>query len=125
MANITPKQLISIQKGLRRGTEVQIREETSGDKSTVRFDGFSDIECPYKFCELHPRKHGKKPDNPCQGFMLWYSEEDKEKTYNSCPMLGGFEMTVGQGIFVEKIYLKEKVPGSDEVTISEVIPSKF
>jgi hypothetical protein len=123
MNKLQPNELIKLQKVLRRGTIVRVHDQKKDTFIEAIFDGFSDEECPYRYCELHPKNPGQKKDNkPCDGFMKWIIDEKDQK---NCPYLGGLEFTAGDQQVIIEIKTKKKNP---KTGISEEIwlePQKY
>jgi hypothetical protein len=110
---IQPSELIKMQKVLRRGTIVKVHDQRKDTFTEVIFDGFSDTECPYRYCELHPKNPGqKKSDNKsCDGFMRWIVDGKEQE---NCPYLGGLEFTAGDMQVITEIKTKKKNPETGE-----------
>ena len=100
MNRISPNELIRLQQTFRRGTIVKVHNEKEDIFLEAEFDGFSEEECPYRYCELHPKNPGRdKEKKPCDGFMRWIVNEKEQE---SCPYLGGLEFTAGdQQVIIE------------------------
>lgn len=123
MYKIQPEELIRLQQTLRRGTIVKVHDEKKDEFIEAIFEGFSDFECPYRYCELHIKNPGRKKDTKgCEGYMQWILDD---KEVESCPYLGGLQLTVGDQQVIAEIKTKKKNP---ETGISEEIwlePQKY
>jgi hypothetical protein len=112
MYRIDPNELIKLQQVLRRGTAVKIHDEKKDIFLEAVFDGFSDIECPYRYCQLHPKYPGRiKEEKSCDGFMRWIIKDKEEE---SCPYLGGLQFTAGDMQVITEIKTKKKNPETGE-----------
>ena len=103
------KKLIELQKTLRRGTEV-----IGSNNKTYKFDGFHNVECPHVYCDLHPvniNKASSSKDEICQGFMIWYNDEEK---HVACPFAGAQSFTIEDQLTVKYIKKTKIDPVSKE-----------
>lgn len=124
MPKITPKHIFSIQSRIKRGTKVKVNDIKLEKSYQVEFDGFDDVECPYRYCELNPRNpQAIKNEKSCDGFMKWVLPDKKE--IKSCPYLGGNEFTVSDSQIVTHIIVKKQKSGTDEIVEELIEPSKF
>lgn len=107
MYKLQPSEIIKLQKVLRRGTIVKVHDQKKDTFMEVIFDGFSDEECPYRYCEMHPKNPGqKKADSKsCDGFMRWVVDGKEQE---NCPYLGGLEFTAGDMQVITEIKTKKK-----------------
>lgn len=123
MNKIQPVELIKLQEILRRGTIVKIHDEKKDIFLEATFDGFSDVDCPYTYCLLHPKNPGKQKDvKPCQGYMKWIMEDEK---IESCPYLGGFQLTAGDQQVVTEIKTKKKNPKTGDYEETWSAPADY
>jgi hypothetical protein len=106
MLKLQPSEIIKLQKILRRGTIVKVHDQRKDTFMEVIFDGFSEEECPYRYCEMHPKNPGQKEDSkPCDGFMRWVVDGKEQE---NCPYLGGLEFTAGDMQVITEIKTKKK-----------------
>ncbi len=123
MNRIQPEELIKLQQIFRRGTVVKVHDEKEDTFLEATFDGFSDIECPYRYCLLHPKNPGKQKDvKPCDGFMRWVID-DKEQ--EACPYLGGLQFTAGDMQVITEIKTKKKDPDTGGYDETWLIPPDY
>ncbi len=123
MNRIQPNELIKLQQVLRRGTIVKVHDEKKDIFLEVEFDGFSDIDCPYTYCLLHPKNPGKQKDvKPCDGFMGWIINDEKQE---SCPYLGGTQFTAGDMQVITEIKTKKKNSETGGYDEEWLIPSDY
>ncbi len=106
MNRISPEELIKLQRILRRGTVVKVHDQKEDSFTEATFDGFSDIECSYRYCQLHPKYPGRdKGKESCDGYMRWVLDG---KEIESCPYLGGLQLTTGDMQVITEIKTKKK-----------------
>ncbi len=106
MTKLIPSEIIKLQKILRRGSVVKVHDQKKDIFIEATFDGFSEEECPYRYCELHAKNPGhNKDDKPCDGFMRWIIDEKEQE---NCPYLGGLDFTTGDFQVVTEIKTKKK-----------------
>jgi hypothetical protein len=112
MNRLQPKDITKLQDVLRRGTVVKIHDQKEDVFFEGEYSGFVDYDCPYRYCELHPKNPGKNKDmKACDGFMKWIINEVEQE---SCPYLGGAQLTAGDQQIITEIKSKKKDPRTGE-----------
>jgi len=123
MNKLQPSELIKLQRILRRGTTVKVHDQKKDTFIEAKFDGISESECPYKYCELHAKNPGHKEDTkPCDGFMRWIIDEKEQE---SCPYLGGTQFTAGDQQVITDIKISKKNTDTGETEVTWAEPIKY
>lgn len=108
------EQLTKVQKHLKKNSLVEAVNVDTGERKIFRYKGIDEEDCPYAYCELHP-----KNKNICVGFLEWqevkevdgkYEDIDGEPLIN-CPIIGGYMLTVKSRWRMDKLIKVSKRGG--------------